>query len=213
MFLRSWFSGPVGTTSRRSALPWRSAILALATLLVPLSGSGLAGSIMTFSLDTPYQTVPQGTPSVWFSGTINVTIAPTGGGAPILFAENAYIDDSFDHTLFVGSSAPEYLAWLANNPFNPNDTVQYVGRLFELVIGAGDPPGLYNHSSVSIGDVTDAFVYESTDFLNKSTRVVYAVMITPSAVPEIDPAAAGVVAAFVGGLLGLCERRRRLAPA
>lgn len=213
MFVRSWLAATVRRESYRPVLflSSRPVALAMAALLLPLCGSGFAGAVMTLSLDTPHQTVPEGTTSVWFSGQIDGTIAGDGGGAPMLDTENVYIDGSFDHALLVGNYAQEYFDWILNTSFSPGETYQYIGRLFELVIGPGDPPGLYNHSSASISDLTVAFLAENNNLSNRSNSVVYSVTITPAAVPEVDPASAGLVAALVTGFLGLCERRRRMA--
>lgn len=156
------------------------------------------GAIFTFSLDDPHKTVPLGTTSVWFNGTIDVLQENDGA---TLWAVHTYLDGTYANKLDVNQYAQSYYNWLGSGAsFHAGG--HYTGPLFELAIDASDPEGLYSHSAYGLTDTCRAYVYESLQNTpdHRSNEVEYSVRIVP------EPA---TLTALALGALAMMRRRRR----
>lgn len=166
-----------------------------AALCVVLSSASLSQALFaSISLDAPHKVVSPGAQSIWFSGRIDVHEDNPG---PILFVYHAYLEGSNFFKLDVNNYSNAYFSWLGSGGGKHAGDV-FVGDLFELVVDANDPAGLYHHRFNSL--TTDSTAYVDYDLDHRSNEASFSVQIVP------EPA---TLAMLGMGALALIRRRRK----
>ena len=164
----------------------RIALLCCALLALNIFAPAVVEAVpVTLSLDNPTQTVavpPSGTTNVHFGGTL--TIAP-GFHFESEFPSSLVIDLPFNASgtnhLEVGVN-PSFVSFLLGPP---PGTGTFTGLMFDVLVPAGTPPGLYAYHLFPDG--AEIFVRVRNDegpLQEFVARANFSVLVTGTAVPD-----------------------------